>query len=144
MQVLRGFLKGGPAAGSLGPYNVADHKRGHVYRGGRGIYNQKNKRCGSSMKRFDVTDIAWQVKAMMKHDIFRQFDGSKEKTAKIIRAETLVIVSQQDQIVYPSPAIEFAEILKARTLILKENSGHMSVIYEMDKIIPVLSSFLEE
>jgi len=96
------------------------------------------------IKKLGINDIAWQLKAQMKHDIFKQFGGSKEKVIKRIKAKTLVIVSKQDHGLHPSPAIELAKLLKAKTLILKGNCGHLAVFCEMDKVIPVLTSFLEE
>lgn len=96
------------------------------------------------IKKLDINDIEWQLKAQMKHDIFKQFGGSKEKVINRIKAKALVILSQQDHALHPSPAIELAKLLKAKILILKGNGGHLAVFYETDKVIPVLTSFLEE
>jgi len=84
-----------------------------------------------------------QVKAMMAHDIGRQFDGGYEAAQSEAIAELLVIVNIQDQLVNPRPALELAKTLGAQTMILDNYHGHLGIAPEFDKVIPAINMFLK-
>ncbi|WP_066967326.1 alpha/beta fold hydrolase [Microbulbifer sp. Q7] len=74
----------------------------------------------------DMRDKAAQLRAMLSHDISRNFDGSMAKAAAAVKAQVLNIVDQQDHMVTPRPAIRFSEQLGSETLELSTYCGHIS------------------
>lgn len=96
-----------------------------------------------SFVKYNHTDWSWQVKAIMGQDILKKFDGSPEKAAKAIRADTLIITTAQDQIVYPEPARNLARLLKAETAELTGDCGHLAFLCEFDKVRTLVDGFLK-
>ncbi|MGA2402935.1 MAG: alpha/beta fold hydrolase [Syntrophobacteraceae bacterium] len=94
--------------------------------------------------RFSPDDWEWQLKAIMGQDIYRTFGGSPERTASAVRAKTLVIVSQQDQMVNPEPARVFSRLINAEVLELEGNCGHAAFICEKEKLAGPVMKFLEQ
>ena len=66
-------------------------------------------------KIFNSYNWAAQLKAMMSHDISKNFNGSMKEAAKAVKAKFFIIVSQTDLLVNPNPAIEFAKLINAPT-----------------------------
>ena len=97
-----------------------------------------------SMSRFDALDFAWQLKAMLGHTIYKPFEGSIEKAASAIKASTLIIVSQQDHMVNPEPALDLARLMGAETLVLTTDCGHLGVGCENEKNGAAVSRFLRQ
>jgi homoserine O-acetyltransferase len=54
----------------------------------------------------------------------------------------LIVVSQQDHAVNPAPALEFARLVHAQTLVLHGECGHVAAFCEVDAIRPVIDAFL--
>ena len=96
-----------------------------------------------SFVKYNPTDWAWQVKAIMAQDIRNEFAGSPEKAAKAVHAKTLVISTTQDQIIYPEPAKTFARLLKAETAELTGDCGHLAFLCESDRLRALVTGFLE-
>lgn len=71
-------------------------------------------------------NVASQLRAMIGHDISRKFDGDMVATGEAIKADLLVIVGQDDHLVTPTPALEFAKLVGAATVVLKDDCGHLS------------------
>jgi homoserine O-acetyltransferase len=92
----------------------------------------------------NVYDWASQLRAMIGHDIYKSFGGSEERTAAAIRARGLIIVAEQDHMVNPTPALELAKLLKAETLALSSDCGHMAVVCELEKVQAAVARFLEK
>ncbi|HWQ33113.1 MAG TPA: alpha/beta fold hydrolase [Blastocatellia bacterium] len=93
---------------------------------------------------FRPLDWAAQLRAMMAHDISRSFAGSMEKAAAAVKAKTLVIVATQDHMVNPAPALEFAKLLKAQTLELSGDCGHLATGCENNTTVAVVRHFLHQ
>jgi homoserine O-acetyltransferase len=70
----------------------------------------------SDILKFDPYDWAWQLKAMLRHDITDPFGNSLERTADAVEADAIVVTVQQDHMVNPIPAQRFAETLGAKDL----------------------------
>jgi len=85
-----------------------------------------------------------QMKAIMSHNIFRDYNNSQKKTAKVIKSDILLIVNKQDHLVNPQPAIDFAPYVDAELLILDNNRGHLGITYELEKVVGTISKFLEK
>jgi homoserine O-acetyltransferase len=90
--------------------------------------------------KYSLTDWAWQLKAMIGHDIYRL--TSEREAAGAIRTKLLVIVSRNDFLVNPEPSLALAGSLKAETLVLQGDCGHFSVVCEPDRIVSATAAFL--
>lgn len=93
---------------------------------------------------FDVNDKIRQVQAMLKLDVTDKFGGSWERAADAVRAKSLVIVSRSDAVVTPGPALKFAGMIKAKTLILEGNCGHLATVCESSKMESAIRDFLRQ
>lgn len=74
----------------------------------------------------DWNDRYYQMKAILVHDISKNYHGSLQEAAKHIKAKMLIISSQQDHLVNPLPAIEFSKLLPAKLLVLNSEDGHVA------------------
>ena len=92
--------------------------------------------------KYNLTDWAWQLKAMNGHDIYRRPVTSEKEAAGAIRTKLMVIVSRNDILVNPEPSLALAASLKAETLVLQGECGHFSVVCEPDKITGATAAFL--
>jgi homoserine O-acetyltransferase len=97
-----------------------------------------------NIMRFNVNDWAWQLKAMMAHDICKPFEGSVERAATAVHARVLVVVSQQDHLVTPESARVFAKLLKAETFELTSDCGHFSFLCEGEILRTAVTRFLNK
>src|SRR5437762_12544747 len=88
-----------------------------------------------AMRKLDPANYAAQLRAMIGHDI-----GSYDP----IRTKMLVVTSQQDHMVNPAPAEEFARATKSELLILTGDCGHLATVCEQDKLITAVTRFLGE
>lgn len=95
-------------------------------------------------KFFNSYNWAAQLRAMMSHDISKNFNGSIEEAAKAVRAKLFVIVSQTDLLVNPNPAIEFAELAEAKLHIFNNNCGHLAPGCEMETFKEMVQDFLDD
>lgn len=96
---------------------------------------------GNSSETFTIENWEYQLRACMKHDIFKYFNGSIEETAKAIKAQVLMIVSLSDHLVHPKTAIDFSEILKCEIIKLDNNCGHLAIGCEMEKFKKIVNEF---
>jgi homoserine O-acetyltransferase len=92
---------------------------------------------------FDANDKIRQDQAMMSIDVTEKFGGSWECAAEAVKAKTFVIVSKFDHTVTPGPALKFAGLLKARTLILENDCGHMGPSCESERVNAAVGEFLD-
>jgi hypothetical protein len=70
---------------------------------------------------FDANDWLAQLDAMIHHDVAR--GGKIEDAAKRVKAKVLVVAAAQDHMVNPKPALDFAALIGARTLVLDSDCG---------------------
>jgi homoserine O-acetyltransferase len=89
---------------------------------------------------FDANDWLAQLEAMIHHDVAH--GGSLEDAAKKVKAKVLVVVAAQDHMVNPKPALDFAPLINARTLVLESDCGHLSPGCEMSIMAPAVRAFL--
>ncbi|MEP6848157.1 MAG: alpha/beta fold hydrolase [Acidobacteriota bacterium] len=92
---------------------------------------------------FDACNKVRQVQAMMSIDITEKFGGSWEKAAATVKADVFAIVAKQDHVVTPAPALKFAKMLSAKTLILEGDCGHSAPSCESDKVNAAAAAFLD-
>ena len=89
---------------------------------------------------FDANDWLAQLAAMIAHDVAH--GGNLEDAAKKVKAKVLVVAATQDHMVNPQPALEFAPLIRARTLVLQSDCGHHATGCEMSKLAPAVREFL--
>ena len=89
---------------------------------------------------FDANDYLYQLNAMLTQDIAK---GSNlfDAAAKV-RARTLIINASQDHMVNPIPALGFAKLIHAQTVVLDSDCDHSSPGCDMSKLSPVIAEFL--
>ena len=91
---------------------------------------------------FDANDKIRQAQAMMALDVSQPFNGSMERAARAVKAAVFIVVAQRDHVVTPAPALEFARLLHARTLVLEGDCGHLAPSCEWQKVNPAVAEFL--
>ena len=87
-------------------------------------------------------DWAWQLKAMLRHDVTRAFGGSIDAAAAAVEADVLVVTVTQDQMVNPIPARRFAEARGAEQLALNTPCGHLGLGCRADTVATTVRRFL--
>jgi len=92
---------------------------------------------------FDCNDKIRQAQAMMALDVSQTFNRSMDRAARAVRADVFIIVARMDHVVTPGPALEFAQLLKARTLELEGDCGHLAPSCEWQKVNPAVAEFLD-
>ncbi|HEY2468133.1 MAG TPA: alpha/beta fold hydrolase [Terracidiphilus sp.] len=90
---------------------------------------------------FDANDWRAQLEAMIHHDVAH--GGSLQDAAKKVKARVLVIVAAQDHMVNPKPALDFAPLINAKTLVLESDCGHLAFGCESEKFYPAVRYFLD-
>jgi homoserine O-acetyltransferase/O-succinyltransferase len=96
----------------------------------------------SSTVSFDWNNRVRQLQAMISNDIAKTTNGSLKEASKKIHAKLLVIVSKQDHMVNPLPAIRLAKYKNAQLIALDNNCGHTAFDCEHDKIQQAIRVFL--
>ncbi len=93
--------------------------------------------------RMDANDWLRQLQAMMSLDVSADFGKSMEKAAAAVKAKMMVVPSEQDHMVNPGPALEFARLAKAKVLRLTGDCGHLAPDCEKGKLRPAVREFLD-
>ena len=83
-----------------------------------------------------------QREAILTLDIPREFHVAPEQAAKRVRSKMLVIVSTQDHVVNPDPAIRFANAIAAPIIYLDSPCGHRSL--SCISVGPTVAQFLAD
>jgi homoserine acetyltransferase len=90
----------------------------------------------------DANNYLRQLEALLGHDIAH--GASIYEAADKVKARTLIIVAAQDHMVNPIPALGFAKIIHAQTLILDSDCGHMAPGCEMSTVSSAVDRFLSD
>lgn len=93
---------------------------------------------------FDSNDRIRQAQAMMGLDVSAPFGGSMEKAAAAVKAPMLIIVDAHDHMVTPGPALDFAKLKSAQTLVLENDCGHLGPGCDQGKVSAAIAEFLEK
>ena len=96
-----------------------------------------------SIMKYNAYDWAWQLKAIIDHDIYRTFGEAIDPAAKTIRAKALIIWAQQDLTVNSEPAQALARCLHADTFELPGDCGHLSFLCENEVLRDTVNHFME-
>lgn len=95
-------------------------------------------------KTFTIDNYLSQLEAMRTHNIYKDYDNSVIKTAKVIKAKVFMIVSMSDHLVNPATSLELADVLHAKVLKLTNNCGHLAVGCELQKCSVEVNKFLTD
>ncbi|BDQ01903.1 alpha/beta fold hydrolase [Ignavibacterium sp.] len=95
-------------------------------------------------KIFTIDNYLSQLKAILKFDISKDFEGDLNKAAKQIRSKLFMIISKRDMMVNPTYSYQLADMTGCRTLILDNNCGHLAVTCEIDKVRKSIDDFLKD
>ena len=91
---------------------------------------------------YDAANWASQVRAIMNHDILKNFGGSRVRAAEAVRAKCLVISAEQDQIQSIKEARTFACLIHAQILELNGACGHFAFFCDHEHLKKMVHSFL--
>jgi homoserine O-acetyltransferase/O-succinyltransferase len=83
------------------------------------------------------------LNAMIGHDIYKSSKCNPENIKKVVKADMLVIVAQQDHLVNPTSSISFSKVFDCELLILTGDCGHSSPFCESEKVKLATVSFLK-
>lgn len=97
---------------------------------------------GKTAQRFPAKNRIAQMKAMITHDITRNYGHSFEETAKVVRGEVFVIVSATDHLILPYQSIKFAKTLGCDLLILQNDCGHLAPGCDLKVVSNAIAGFL--
>ncbi len=90
----------------------------------------------------DANDKIRQTQALLQHDVSAAFGGSMADAAAAVHAKALIVVSASDHVVTPGPALEFAQLMNARTLVLNDECGHDAIACELAKVAGAIHDLL--
>jgi homoserine O-acetyltransferase/O-succinyltransferase len=90
---------------------------------------------------FDANDWLYGLVALSRQDIGH--GGSLEDAAKKVRAKVLIINAAQDHMVNPKPALDFAPLIGAKTIVLTSDCGHLAPGCEAATLFPAVRAFLD-
>lgn len=98
----------------------------------------------SYKKIIDSRDYLSQLNAMLEYDFYRGHSSDFEKIRNFLKADLLVVVSEQDMAVNPDNSLNFAEMMKCDLIELTGNCGHIAVWCEADKVKKAVTEFLRK
>jgi homoserine O-acetyltransferase len=90
---------------------------------------------------FDANDWIAQLDAIQHLDVAH--GGTLEDAAKRVKAKVLVVSSAQDHMVNPQPALDFARMIGAQTIVLQGDCGHIATGCEAATLDPQVRAFLD-
>jgi homoserine O-acetyltransferase len=108
-----------------------------------GEYKQLlDKFKGVAAERFPASNRIAQMKAMIDHDITKDFGGTLEETAKRVKGEVFIIVSASDQLILPYQSIKFARLLKTDLMVIQNDCGHLGPGCDLKLVSNAIAGFL--
>ncbi len=102
--------------------------------------NEFNKNYSSI---FSLEDYEFQLEAILKHDISKNFNSSMQNAVNSIKAKLFIIISENDLLVNQEQAKEFARLTNAKTLLLNNDCGHLAVSCEIDRCREEIANFFD-
>lgn len=94
----------------------------------------------------ELDPMIWRShsRAIVTHDVYKNEGVEIKNIDEVVKAEVLIIVSQQDHLVNPIYSVELAEALKSDLYELTGDCGHIAVFCEIEKVKKVVSAFLDK
>jgi len=93
-------------------------------------------------KTFTIENHLAQLKAMQSYNIYKNFNNSVSETAKHIKTEVFFILSKSDMLLNPKPALDLANELNCKVLMLEKNCGHLAIGCDLPKCNEEITNFL--
>jgi homoserine O-acetyltransferase len=93
-------------------------------------------------KTFSIDNHLAQLEAMATYNIYKNYNNSIAETVKHIHTEVFFILGKTDMLVHPAPALELAEILNCKVLLLENNCGHLALGCDLQKCSFEINKFL--
>jgi homoserine O-acetyltransferase len=119
------------------------HVNGLTTRDGLGKYIDQMEQ--QTFDHFKACDWFFQLQAIIGHDIsVGRFGGELERAAAVVKARTLIVVAEEDHMVSPEPALRFAQLLHAPSVVLPGECGHVAISCQKDMLYSAVSGFLDE
>ncbi len=87
-------------------------------------------------------DMQRQGEAMISHNIARKFDDDMQKASDVIVTKFLIIVGEDDRIVTPQPARDFAALIGETVLELDHDCGHGEPWCAKDEFADAIRTFM--
>jgi homoserine O-acetyltransferase len=87
-------------------------------------------------------DAIRQRQAINALDIPGEFGETMQQAAKSVHAKLLVVISPEDHMVNPTPALAFAGMVGAAVLTLESPCGHLSL--DCISAGPIVAKFLDD
>jgi homoserine O-acetyltransferase len=91
---------------------------------------------------WSLEDFASQVRAARRQDVAANFGGDLARAAAQVHSRMLIIYSWDDHSVSAEPAAAFARYVRADTLSVASQCGHLATACEGARITPVVRTFL--
>lgn len=88
----------------------------------------------------DANDRVWQLKAIMQQDVIGQH--TPEEAARSTPVHFLIIVSAQDHLVNPQPALDWAKAIGAPTYIATGDCAHLIMSCDAEGVSKRVKAFL--
>ena len=85
-----------------------------------------------------------QAEAMIGHNIAREFGDDLHKAAAVTNTQFLIIVAEDDRVVTPQPALEFAIEVGAAVIEMDEDCGHADPWCAPDTFAEAVSVFINK
>ena len=98
--------------------------------------------ANATMEEGRAYDLSTQLHAMIDHDVSLPLGGSLQAAAELMDTEMFVIVGLTDHVVTPGPALEFARLAGADTLVLPNDCGHAAPQCEAETFNTAVREFL--
>ena len=110
-----------------------------------GLVKYMDQKEEETFTHFKACDWSAQLHAIIGHDISRdRFGGVLERAAAAVKARTLIVVAEEDHMVNPGPALMFAQLLHAPTVVLPGECGHLAISCQKDMLYAAIVRFLDE
>lgn len=109
-------------------FNIGGSSPAQVNRRAPVNYSLTLQNQAESFRTLDLFEWAWQGRAILRHDISRRFDGDMARAGQAWKAKTLVVTATNDHSVDPEPALEFARLIHADTVIMSSPAGHNAIL----------------
>ena len=90
-------------------------------------YAEYVTRQANDLRSINLSEWALHARAILRHDVARRFGGDINAAARQWRPATLVVSARHDHSVDAEPALEFARLIHADTLVLDSPAGHSAV-----------------
>lgn len=97
-----------------------------------------------ALLKWDPYDMLAGLQAISDQDIFKPFGEDEGRAASAVHAKLLIVVASQDHCVNPAPALSFAKLTGAKTLVLTSDAGHSSTGAQSALLDETVEKFLQD